>query len=682
LTADPEIAACETDVQYNLYNASLMDFSNVVYDRLSAGTENDGSALMSAVTWYSGFPLDMKVQAVDDDGNSIALTEDVFKAIKPEEVGSLVRFDFNAKSGAKLKFSFGRDSDGLWTPIEMPFLTITLLDFDCGVVRKQCEEVTSADHSSYEGGENVTITEYDGYVAFENLRGLLSNAENNPKDVVLTEEQKSLAVSLVFKDRDHFTLGMHNYAAYPRTILMAGISNKQWEGVVTPAPTPRPTEISPTPSPPTCAFSAGSGACSVECDCITSPNYPGDYSASDHCVIDVAQATTLHVREFLTEQDYDLLWVNGQNYSYTDGPDGVLAEGQIEWTSDTSGTEKGWSICTDAPTPSPPGPISVNGMCEADDRCVSSPNYPENYGTLLSCNITFNVDATLHVVEFETELGYDTLTVEGVVYSGLDSPDLVEVAASSQITFTSDWGTTHKGWKVCTDDATTTEGISTWAVGDPHISSVTGEAFDLWRTGWSTFVQIPQHSQAGSTKLLIDGHVKPYTAAPCAPAFLQEVRMNGTWLPGEISVRAGSLESSEPFEVSVDGKRSHVEPHGTTFMDEQGVTLRGWIDSEDLKLWGPDARVQLAVGNAQVNIVQHTEGRGETSRSMLDLSVSGLSEIVDTIGGWLGVDGSMHAGKPPAGCEGAHSAQGDRPRYIMNQMDQGFAELSLLSSKR
>ena len=54
-------------------------------------------------------------------------------------------------------------------------------------------------------------------------------------------------------------------------------------------------------------------------------------------------------------------------------------------------------------------------------------------------------------------------------------------------------------------------------------------------------------------------------------------------------------------------------------------------------------------GNAKDNIEQHTEGRGETSRAMLDLSMSGLTHMVDTIGGWLGVDGSVHAGESPAG---------------------------------
>ena len=51
-----------------------------------------------------------------------------FKAIKPEEVGSLVRFDFIAESSAKLRFSFGRSSDGMWTPIEMPFHRQTSVD--------------------------------------------------------------------------------------------------------------------------------------------------------------------------------------------------------------------------------------------------------------------------------------------------------------------------------------------------------------------------------------------------------------------------------------------------------------------------------------------------------------------------------------------------------------------------
>ena len=197
----------------------------------------------------------------------------------------------------------------------MPFLTVTLLNSDCGVDRPQCEEVTSTDHSSYEGGENVTVTEHDDYVSFENKRGLIFNADNNPADVVLTKERKS----------------MHICAKWLRTILMAGISNKQWEGVVTPSPTPHLTESNPTPCPtpsPTCAFSTFSGQSTVECDRISSPNYP-ETTLRDTTASSVSSRVPL---KFLTEQDYDSLWVNGQSYSYSEGPDGVEAEGQIEWT--------------------------------------------------------------------------------------------------------------------------------------------------------------------------------------------------------------------------------------------------------------------------------------------------------------------------------------------------------------
>ena len=54
-----------------------------------------------------------------------------------------------------------------------------------GVDRPQCEELTSTDYSSYEGGGNVIVTQSDDYVSIENKRAL-SNAENNPADVVLT----------------------------------------------------------------------------------------------------------------------------------------------------------------------------------------------------------------------------------------------------------------------------------------------------------------------------------------------------------------------------------------------------------------------------------------------------------------------------------------------------------------
>jgi len=114
----------------------------------------------------------------------------------------------------------------------------------------------------------------------------------------------------------------------------------------------------------------------------------------------------------------------------------------------------------------------------------------------------------------------------------------------------------------------------------------------------------------------------------------------------------------------------------TKFINEDGLSLRGWI-GEDLDVWGPDARVELTVGVANVTIVQHTEGRGESSNAMLDLSVSGLDGVVESVGGWLGVHGASDAGAPPPECRG--SAPARAPRYLRNKIGRGSRSLQLLS---
>ena len=119
-----------------------------------------------------------------------------------------------------------------------------------------------------------------------------------------------------------------------------------------------------------------------------------------------------------------------------------------------------------------------------------------------------------------------------------------------------------------------------------------------------------------------------------------------------IFIQSGSLESSAPFAVQVgQGPQSTIEANGTTFLDDVGVQVRGVISAPEPELWGPDAQVFVNVGDITIDVRQHTEGRGEESRSMLDLSVHGLDGEVETVGGWLGMDDmSMNAGSPPDGC--------------------------------
>jgi len=662
--ADDDFDECDTIFKYDLFNASLFHFGNVLYDRLSIETrDNDGEALFEGVGYWSGQRLDLKVQSIDSDGNQVPLSADTFKAIKPHVDGGLLRFDFKGEAFARLRFNFGVYEDGVWTPITLPWMTVTLMDFDCGKKAGACERVTSSDHSRYEAGDSVTVISDEATTVFND--NYKSNAENNPHSVILDEEQLGISVGLYFEDRHNFTLEMFNFARWPRTMLFAGITNLQWESIYTPAPTPLPTPsptavpTQPTPSPtasPTCAFDLISGACAATCSCISSPNYPESYDPNGSCVIAVASPITLQVKDFATEVFWDTLVVNGNNYSGSSGPVGVEADGEISWSSDGASEEKGWSICagmptavpTPAPTPSPTGHILViQGICEIIGGCVQSPNYPSNYGSNQACTIGFRSNGTLSVDDFATENAFDYVEFDGNQYSGLTGPEETNVTSDSVLFWTSDYSTTHKGWRMCTEVAS--------AIGDPHVSTITGDSFDLWRTGWSTFVQVPLAS-VGPSKLLVRGDVRPYGGAPCAPAFLQQIRINGSWLGNHgISVHSGSLESSNPFCVVRDGgepmflQRDRV----TEFVSENGVSVSGWIATDEG--WGPDAKVELTVGGVIVSIAQHTEGRGESGNAMLDLSVSGLASVVDPVGGWLGVAGSEDAGEAPPECRGARA---------------------------
>jgi hypothetical protein len=455
-----------------LYNASLFDFTDVVIDQMSAETEGTGEVVITGVGWWLGQRLDLYVQSVDEFGHRKPMSENVFKAIKPQEKGRLLRFDFQAKASSSFRFNFGFWEEGTWTSFVLPWTTITLMDIDCGGRKGKCETVTSNDHVRYDAGDQVGVSQEGNSTVFRDI--LIAGAENNPDSVVLTEEQQSIAVALYFENTSEFTLHMANDAIWPRTFLIAGISSVQWPSIYTPAPTPFPTPppteartsaprgtAAPTPSP-TCPFSSVSGDCQVDCICISSPNYPENYPNDASCVIGVEGEVTLEVKDFSTEVFWDTLTVDDQVFHGTAGPDRVRTEAEITFSSDGTDQDLGWHICamlpatvpTPAPTPYPMTAMELEGPCEFfgdGDVCVQSPNYPSDYDDYEHCAIRFAENKTLHVVDFFTEKFSDVLIVDGVSYSGQTCPEQFNVTATSDIQWSSDWGTVHRGWRVCTE---------------------------------------------------------------------------------------------------------------------------------------------------------------------------------------------------------------------------------------
>jgi len=109
-----------------------------------------------------------------------------------------------------------------------------------------------------------------------------------------------------------------------------------------PAPPPRPADYNGS------MWIVTEGPCKMdEFHCITSPNFPGNYSDNVGCKIAVntSAAVPIYVKEFETEAYYDKLIVGCQEFSGVIIPDGVTPDADIEWVPDGSVVEAGWKIC-------------------------------------------------------------------------------------------------------------------------------------------------------------------------------------------------------------------------------------------------------------------------------------------------------------------------------------------------
>jgi hypothetical protein len=92
----------------------------------------------------------------------------------------------------------------------------------------------------------------------------------------------------------------------------------------------------------------------------------------------------------------------------------------------------------------------ASGPCTKDSSgCITSPNYPNAYGNDEKCVIGVKVSpgSFIRSDPFSTEWGYDTLTVNGQIYSGTMGPNYVWPIGA--IVWTSDFEQPSKGWRLC-----------------------------------------------------------------------------------------------------------------------------------------------------------------------------------------------------------------------------------------
>lgn len=259
------------------------------------------------------------------------------------------------------------------------------------------------------------------------------------------------------------------------------------------------------------------GPCQVSVDdhaCIQSSNFPAPYGNSERCSMRVAGsgAHFLEVVAFETELTWDYINFHGQHFSGT--ADKVLPlqgkelDGTISWNSDAGVAGHGWKLCArdTAPTSTVtmtttgmPGSWIVEGPCQGDPndtKCVTSPNYPENYGNNQQCSMYIAGGREMYLVDtgFETEAGYDFLTVDGHIFSG----SYKEVRAlhgfkmHEGMKWQSDSSGSAPGWRICaredplpTTTYTTTSALpGAWVVVGPCEVSLNDTAC-VTSSGWA-----------------------------------------------------------------------------------------------------------------------------------------------------------------------------------------------------
>ena len=93
-----------------------------------------------------------------------------------------------------------------------------------------------------------------------------------------------------------------------------------------------------------------------------------------------------------------------------------------------------------------------SGSCTTSGNCFESPNYPSDYGSDQACSIkvlSVGAGEKLGSIAFNTESGYDKLTIGGTAYSGTLGPGGVAVSNNDVMTWSSDGTSVETGFQVC-----------------------------------------------------------------------------------------------------------------------------------------------------------------------------------------------------------------------------------------
>merc|ERR1719188_1748096 len=144
------------------------------------------------------------------------------------------------------------------------------------------------------------------------------------------------------------------------------------------------------------------------------------------------------------------------------------------------------------------------------------------------------------------------------------------------------------------------------AIGDPHLTNIYGQRFDLMRPGMYVLIHIPREAPVESTLLRVTADARRLGGA-CADLYFQEMNITGAWVNAQY---AG------------------------------GLHFQAWKVLDEKPSWVKFGKVQIKVAH------------GHTRQGILYLNfyVKHLDHAGFAVGGLLGEDDHLEAATPSKAC--------------------------------
>merc|ERR1712048_296328 len=235
------------------------------------------------------------------------------------------------------------------------------------------------------------------------------------------------------------------------------------------------------------------------------------------------------------------------------------------------------------------------------------------------------------LVEFMDDADFPQWMCEGICHdSDKDEvPDAIELL-----------GGTIKLNKTCPSASVT---------GDPHVTNLAGEHFDIYPSGNFGFLSIRNESSSSPDLLVIEATVQKAKADCEAWTWMQEVVITGDWIQQGLKIPSVAIRAVQdvPIVDSLEVK--------TSVSWEKSTTKTLAKPAHEAKSWTSSKRIVINTHGIKIKVSIHGHDAVKTRR-YLNLDVEGLLLYASSwsrlkFGGLLGYDDHEFVSKLPDNCD-------------------------------